>query len=105
MLFDQCLKYLGLAHDYGLGNIWKGKRFAFKKFLIFQEEYLKYFEWKKEYALYYTDPYCSLCQKLHNDYEPVKTYPDMSIWFYNDENDNLLCTDGSERQYFSSIIT
>ena len=76
-----------------------------KKILSFQDEYLKYFEWKKEYALYYTDPYCSLCQKLHNDYEPVKTYPDMSKWFYNDENDNLLCTDGSERQYFSSIIT
>jgi hypothetical protein len=65
---------------------------------------MKYFEWKKKYALYHTNPYCSLCQKLHNKHEPVKTYENMSKWFYYDENDSLLCSDGSEYQYFSTFI-
>ena len=65
---------------------------------------MKYFEWKKKYALYHINPYCSLCQKLHDKQELVKTYENMSKWFYYDENDNLLCSDGSEHQYFSTFI-
>lgn len=68
------------------------------------QEYLQYFEWKKEYVFYFTDPYCTLCYKLHDLSEPTKMYTNMTDWFYYDANGNLLCTDGSERQYFTSVI-
>ena len=68
------------------------------------EEYLKYFTWKKHYDFYFTDPYCTLCEKLHNIEEPPKMYPDMTQWFYYNDQGNLLCTDGSERSYFQSVM-
>ena len=73
--------------------------------ILLQKEYLKYFAWKKEYMLYEQDPYCILCQKLHDPDEPAKIYPSMMDWYYRNPVDgDLLCKDGSERSYFSSIF-
>ena len=46
-----------------------------------------------------------MCQKLHNQNEPVKTYPDISDWFYYDNKGDKQCTDGSERKYYRSFMT
>ena len=74
-------------------------------FLSFlQDEYLKYFEWKKEYVFYHVDPYCTLCHKLHSNEEGKSLYENMTQWFYYDKQGSLLCTDGSEREYFQSVI-
>ena len=68
-------------------------------------EYLKYFDWKKEYKLFYQNPYCTICQKLHNKNEPVKMYPNISKWYYEDNEGKKQCTDGSERDYYKSFMT
>ena len=60
---------------------------------------MKYFEWKEKYEFYYQNPYCTMCQKLHNKYEPVKTYQNMTDWYYNKQ-----CTDGSEREYYKTFM-
>ena len=70
-------------------------------------EYLKFFDWKHKYELYYQNPYCTICQKIHNKSEPVKTYPDMVNWLkytYDGKSTNI-CTDGSERTYYKSFMT
>ena len=77
----------------------------FSFFPFRQEEYLRYFEWKNQYAFYYQNPYCTICQKLHNQNEPVKTYPDISDWYYYDNKGDKQCTDGSEREYYKSFMT
>ena len=69
-----------------------------------QEEYLRYFEWKNQYLFYYQNPYCTICQKLHNKNEPVKIYSDISDWYYFDKNGKKQCNDGSEREYYKSFI-
>ena len=68
-------------------------------------EYLKYFDWKKEYNLFYQNPYCTICQKLHNENEPVKIYPNISKWYYEDNEGKKQCKDGSERKYYKSFMT
>jgi hypothetical protein len=50
------------------------------------------------------EPYCQLCEKLHNENEPGKIYPNMTDWFYYDRNGKLLCKDGSDREYYSSMF-
>ena len=67
-----------------------------------KEKYQEYFSWKREYLLYQKDPWCTLCEKLHNQNEQWNTYANVSEWYYNDENGNYLCTDGSERKYTKS---
>ena len=74
-------------------------------FTYFQNEYLKYFAWKEQYELYYQNPFCTICQKLHNKSEPIKTYANMDDWVRYDENGNKQCTDGSERSYYKSFMT
>ena len=75
------------------------------KVLPLQDKYLEYFAWKDSYDLYSYDPWCQLCEKLHDPNEPIKIYNDMTKWFYYDENTNLpLCSDGSERPYFLSMF-
>ena len=69
-----------------------------------QEKYLEYFAWKDKYDLYNYDPWCQLCEKLHDPNEPIKIYPDMSEWFYYDQNHVPLCSDGSEQSYFPSMF-
>ena len=71
---------------------------------ISQKEYLKYFDWKKEYELYYQNPYCTICQKLHNEKEPVKTYSNITEWYHYDNEGKNQCTDGSEREYYKSFM-
>ena len=73
-------------------------------FSIFQKEYLKYFDWKEKYEFYYQNPYCTICQKLHNKDEPEKTYPNITDWYYYDINGHKQCTDGSERKYYKSFM-
>ena len=65
---------------------------------------MKYFTWKEEYLLYYQNPYCTICHKLHNKNEPVKIYPNISDWFFYDSDGKKQCTDGSERKYYSSFM-
>ena len=74
-------------------------------FFFHKVEYLKYFDWKKEYKLFYRNPYCTICQKLHNENEPVKIYPNISQWYYEDNEGKKQCTDGSEREYYKSFMT
>ena len=62
-------------------------------------KYKEYFSWKKEYRLYQKDPWCTLCEKLHNSEEPWKSYSNVSEWYYNDKNGNYLCSNGSDRKY------
>ena len=66
---------------------------------------MEYFAWKDKYHLYTYDPWCQLCQKLHDPHEPTKIYSDMSEWFYYDQDQNPLCSDGSERSYFLSMFS
>ena len=68
-------------------------------------EYLKYFDWKKEYNLFYQNPYCTICQKLHNENEQKKMYPNISKWYYEDNEGKKQCTDGSQREYYKSFMT
>ena len=74
-------------------------------FFFHKVEYLKYFDWKKEYNLFYQNPYCTICQKLHNENEPAKIYPNISKWYYEDNEGKKQCTDGSERKYYKSFMT
>ena len=67
-----------------------------------KEMYQEYFSWKRDYLLYQKDPWCTSCEKLHNQNEPWNTYANVSEWYYNDKNGNYLCTDGSERKYTKS---
>ena len=73
--------------------------------MFFQDEYLKYFDWKEHYEMYYVNPFCTLCQKLHNKSEPVKTYTNMVEWFDYDNEGKKQCTDGSERRYYKTFMT
>ena len=66
---------------------------------------MKYFEWKRLYAMYYKDPWCTLCEKLHYTKEPWQTYSNISEWYYNDSNGQYLCTNGSERQYHHDYLS
>jgi hypothetical protein len=69
-----------------------------------QDKYLEYFEWKTKFIMLKQEPYCQLCEKLHNENEPGKIYPNMTDWFYYDRNGKLLCKDGSDREYYSSMF-
>ena len=71
---------------------------------IFQKEYLEYFKWRKDYVIYRRDEFCKLCEKLHDYTEPIKMYKNMTAWFYYDKDGKKLCTDGSERKYYQSIL-
>ena len=66
---------------------------------------MKYFDWKKEYNLFYQNPYCTICQKLHNENEPVNIYPNISEWYNEDNEGKKQCRDGSERKYYKSFMT
>ena len=70
-----------------------------KSLLNDKAKYQEYFSWKKEHMLYQKDPWCSLCEKLHDPKGPRKTYANVSEWYYNDKNGNYLCSDGSDRKY------
>ena len=72
--------------------------------IYFQKEYLKYFDWKEQYELYYQNPFCTICQKLHDKREPVKIYQNMTHWIHYDGKGNKQCTDGSERKYYTSLM-
>ena len=75
-----------------------------KNAFTFQNEYLEYFDWKAKYTFYYKNPYCTICQKLHNKDEPVKMYPNMNQWYNYDFEGNKQCSDGSERKYYKSFM-
>ena len=55
--------------------------------------------------MYYQNPFCTLCQKLHDKSEPVKTYANMVEWFDYDKYGKKQCTDGSERLYYKTFMT
>lgn len=57
-----------------------------------RSQYEEYFAWKRQHFLYQKDAWCSLCEKLHDPNEPMKSYANVSEWYYNDENGNYLCT-------------
>ena len=88
-----------------------GKSLNFKSYLVIvnvfshKVEYLKYFDWKKEYKYFHQNPYCTICQKLHNKKEPVNIYPNITKWYYEDNEGKKQCTDGSEREYYKSFMT
>ena len=46
-----------------------------------QSAYEEYFEWRKTYTPPSYSPWCHLCEKLHNELLPVKTYNDMHKWW------------------------
>ena len=79
------------------------QKYFFEQQNVFsQEEYLKYFEWKQNYILYWKNPWCTLCEKLHNTSEPWQTYANITEWYYHDVDGQYLCTNGSERKYFAN---
>ena len=55
--------------------------------------------------MYYQNPFCTLCKKLHNKSEPIKTYPNMIQWYDYDNEGKKQCTDGSERLYYKTFMT
>ena len=90
-------------HYYGLLKV-QVEPLCSKNAFIFQNEYLEYFDWKAKYTFYYKNPYCTICQKLHNKDEPVKMYPNMNQWYNYDSEGNKQCSDGSERKYYKTTI-
>lgn len=48
--------------------------------------YSRYFEWKKDYRVEMSpsDGWCELCEKLHDQSSPVKWYPSLDKWWYDD---------------------
>jgi alpha-1,3-fucosyltransferase len=63
-----------------------------------QDEYFKYFKWKKYYSIVRRFPICGLCEMLHNPNLPRKSYSDLYHWWYgNDEND--YCINGDDMPY------
>ena len=76
-----------------------------EKIAFFKAKYLEYFQWKYDYYMYQKDEWCRLCEKLHSNSEPVKVYQNMTNWFYYKPDGNWQCSDGSERDYYSSIIS
>ena len=69
-----------------------------------KSKYEEYFHWKKEYWLYQKDPWCTLCEKLHDYNEPHKIYKNVSEWYYNDYEGNYLCSNGTERSYHKELF-
>ena len=51
-----------------------------------RELYAKYFEWKRIYQinLMPMDGWCHLCQMLHDESLPIKSYPDIRHWWIDD---------------------
>ena len=68
------------------------------------EEYLEYFQWKKDYVLYEEHPYCKLCQKLNDPKEQTKVYEDLRKWWLFDENHHAYCSEGKTRRYYNSMM-
>ena len=54
-------------------------------------EYLKYFEWTKNYHWYVKLARCELCRKLNDPTEPYKSYENFTQWWFYDENGNPQC--------------
>ena len=72
---------------------------------LLQDEYLKYFEWRKKYKLYWTFAGCSLCRRLHNPNEPVNVIDNVFSWYVNgSDGQTPQCSDGSDRPYYKSMI-
>ena len=77
---------------------------ALGKYLLYldkdDEEYLKYFEWKKYYKLQ-TDTtklaWCALCTKLHTESlsKNRKTYESIADWFLRNNTDSSVCSNPS----------
>ena len=47
--------------------------------------YMRYFEWKKNYEVIF-DPangWCDLCEMLNDPLQPVKTYKNLTEWWFN----------------------
>lgn len=56
--------------------------------------YARYFEWKKEWQVipHPSNGWCDLCEKLNDPLQPVKTYPNIAQWWYDD----IPCYPGSK---------
>lgn len=50
--------------------------------------YNQYFEWKKHYIIQQNgiNPWCTLCSKLNDPDEPIKTYANLRKWWIDDAN-------------------
>ena len=64
------------------------------------DEYLKYFEWKKYTKLIKNTfdletGYCDICQKLHKDYPArvTKTIPNMTEWLFGNGSQYRVCNE------------
>ncbi len=66
---------------------------------------MKYFKWKDKYRLYSYHPGCQLCAKLYDDNQPVKVMENLSSWFMNGTEGIPQCTDGTDRNYYDSMMS
>ena len=48
------------------------------------EEYLKYFEWRRVNKLQHYQAFCKLCEMLHDPSLPAKSYPNIHKWWIED---------------------
>ncbi len=63
-----------------------------------EEEYLRYFDWRRnspgiEALPHFIKPWCSLCQMLHNESLPNRSYRNIRSWWFDGGNcgkENLL---------------
>ena len=55
------------------------------------KEYLKYFDWTKNFDLYRMSHWCQLCRKLNDIHEPKKTYSNITDWWIHDSEKSNAC--------------
>ena len=77
---------------------------TFQRKIIMQEEYKQYFQWKTQLKSYKLDPFCTLCDKLHDSNLPPKIYSNVAEWFHEDEFKGPFCKNGSERTYYKTMF-
>ena len=64
---------------------------------MLQDEYAKYFTWRKHYSVIRRFPICALCEMLHDPTLPAKSYSNLKEWWYGRNSD--FCIDGHEMPY------
>ena len=79
-------------------SLFDGIIFFISMLMILQDEYLKYFQWKKYYSIIRRFPICALCELLHKNPFKTKTYSNLQEWWYGNSK-NSYCISGNDMPY------